>query len=69
MIEKANKLARSEHFDYAEQIGQWNGADVFVAVDKDGGDIGLPQYILALQGKVRWATVDETKAIMSAGII
>lgn len=66
---KVNKFAKSEGFDYAEGIGQYNGFDVFVAGYNDGCDIGLPQYILALNDDIRWASTEETKIIMASGLI
>lgn len=69
MSKSADKFAKSEDFDYAEHVGQWHGADVFIAGFKEPCDVGLPQYILEKDGKVRWATVEETSVLMSEGII
>ncbi len=59
------KLAISAGFDLVESRGSWNGYELFNAGTKEDCDVGLPQFILASNKEVRWATVNEAKQIMA----
>ena len=63
--EHISRLAKSEDFDRVEHLGRWNGFELYVADTDEECAIGLPQYILASGNNARWASVEETSAIMA----
>lgn len=65
ILKKVQSLAESEEFDLVNHLGQWNGWEIYVADTNEECAIGLPQYILASDKEVRWASDSETLSIMA----
>lgn len=66
IMRKIKDLAESEGFDRAVSLGRWKDWDLYVADTDEPCDVGLPQYILASDREVRWATYEESEEIMSS---
>lgn len=66
-LDSAIEMARNSVYDNARYLGKWKGFDVYEPVFEDDEDhfIGLPEFILAKNGSIRWTTgIDEAFAIM-----
>ena len=63
---KADKLAKSEGFDFARPLGQWKDMDLYVADTNEECEVGLPQYILSDGENVFWASDEEVLKIMAS---
>lgn len=66
MIDKIKDLAASEGFDKTVDLGSWSDLRLFLADTSEDCFVGLPQYILASDREVRWASPSETDAIMAS---
>ena len=64
IMRKVKGLAESEGFDRVVSLGRYKNWDLYVAGLQEECVIGLPQYILASDQDVRWATIEETEDIM-----
>lgn len=67
---KPKEFAKKEGFDNAEVVGSWKKFTVYEAYfepDEFGNvpKIGFPQYILEIEGALRFSTPDETFEIMA----
>ena len=66
MFDKIKELAASEGFDKTVDLGTWGDWRLFLAETSEDCFVGLPQYILASDREVRWASPSETDAIMAS---
>lgn len=68
MPENIKRFAKDEGFPVVKHLGWWNGLELYAASDPDFPYVGLPQYILVgpEPRDIRWASVDETEAIMQS---
>lgn len=65
---RATELAQSSIYDGAQYIGEWHGYKVYEPTFADDKPrcIGMPQFILAKSGDIRWCTIDETRPLINA---
>ena len=69
ILHEAKKMAKEAGFHDAKRIGLWKGYEVVEPIFTDGEIhyIGLPQYILCKDGKLRWASgMDESLEILDS---
>jgi hypothetical protein len=55
-LHEAKKLAKKAGFHDAKLIGKWKGYEVVEPIFTDGEThfVGMPQYLLCKDGKLRW---------------
>lgn len=65
-LETAKKMAKEAGFHDVIQLPDWKGHQVAEPVFTDGEEhcTGPIQYLLAKEGKVRWATPEESEEII-----
>lgn len=67
--QRAKAYAQDAGFDTVELVGEWHGFQVFEyynADDPEGGEVGLPSFILATETKARTTQNDEAFQIITA---
>lgn len=67
--QRARTLAKDMGFDSIEHAGEWDGFqvfDYFNADDPEGGEVGLPSFILADEKRARMTQGDEAFRIIAA---
>lgn len=68
-LSDAKTMAREAGYHDARKVGEWDGYEIIEPIFTDGQShfIGLPQYILYRDGKLRWAKdTQESFSIMDA---
>lgn len=67
-LQEAKAMARNLGYHDAVRRGTWNGYEVVepVFTDNEMHIIGLPQYILYKDGRLKWTEGEEGLKIMSA---
>lgn len=57
-------LAKAEGFPDVTYLGKWKERDIYSAYNKDFPYIGVPQYIIANESSIEWATLEQTEELM-----
>lgn len=64
-LEKVNKYAKDQGYDYAEENGKWREYDLYYPRFKQQGlKVGFPMFILVKGDKIRMSTYDEAYEII-----